>query len=137
MSFGFSVGDFVAVLKLANSLRKQLVGAPGQYSSISQDVKALSFVLQEIEDLVDGIAEGTSRRKQELEQISKTCQTVLKELETKLLQFKVLDTAGGQRGKLRVAWKKFRWDQTGVDNFRNRLSLHMTTFNTFLQCITK
>jgi methyl-accepting chemotaxis protein len=85
MSFGFSVGDFVAVLKLANSLRKQLVGAPGQYSSISQDVKALSFVLQEIEDLVDGIAEGTSRRKQELEQISKTCQTVLKELETKLL----------------------------------------------------
>ncbi|KAF2648177.1 hypothetical protein K491DRAFT_256578 [Lophiostoma macrostomum CBS 122681] len=138
MSFGLSVGDFITVLHLANTLRKQLVGAPGQYSAVSQDVRTLSSILQDIEDLIDNIGDGVAdRRKQELEQISKACQAMLKELETKLLQFQALDSAGSKSGKFRVAWKKFRWDQEGVEEFRHRLNLHMTAFHTFLQCITK
>lgn len=34
MSFGFGVGDFLAVLKLANGLRKDFVAAPTQLRSI-------------------------------------------------------------------------------------------------------
>ena len=35
MSFGFSVSDFLAVIQLANKIRKDFVGAPSQFSDIS------------------------------------------------------------------------------------------------------
>lgn len=37
MSFGFSVGDFLTVLQLANKLRKDFVGAPGQLKAVSDE----------------------------------------------------------------------------------------------------
>jgi hypothetical protein len=37
MSFGFSIGDFVAVLELAKKIRKEFVGAPSQFKSISNE----------------------------------------------------------------------------------------------------
>jgi hypothetical protein len=35
MSLGFSVGDFIAVITLANKIRKNFVDAPSQFSNIS------------------------------------------------------------------------------------------------------
>jgi hypothetical protein len=37
MSFGFSVGDFVAVLQLANQVRQRFVDAPEQFKAISDE----------------------------------------------------------------------------------------------------
>jgi hypothetical protein len=37
MSFGFSVGDLIAVLQLANDTRKQFVDAPSQFEAISRE----------------------------------------------------------------------------------------------------
>jgi hypothetical protein len=37
MSFGFSVGDFIAVLQLTNDMRKQFVDAPSQFKAISEE----------------------------------------------------------------------------------------------------
>jgi hypothetical protein len=37
MSFGFSVGDFVAVLQLAKTIRERFVGAPEQFKAISNE----------------------------------------------------------------------------------------------------
>jgi hypothetical protein len=37
MSFGFSVSDFVAILQLANDIRKQFVDAPSQFRAISEE----------------------------------------------------------------------------------------------------
>lgn len=34
MSFGFSVGDFIAAIKLADGLRKRFVEAPEQYKTM-------------------------------------------------------------------------------------------------------
>jgi hypothetical protein len=36
MSFGYSAGDFIAVLQLAN-IRKQFVDAPDQFKAISKE----------------------------------------------------------------------------------------------------
>ena len=41
MSFGFSIGDFIAVLQLANEIRKEFVGAPGQFQAISDEYELL------------------------------------------------------------------------------------------------
>jgi hypothetical protein len=37
MSFGFSVGDFVAVLQLANTIHERFLGAPEQFKAISNE----------------------------------------------------------------------------------------------------
>ena len=37
MSFGFSVGDFVTVLQLTNTIRERFVGAPEQFKAISNE----------------------------------------------------------------------------------------------------
>jgi hypothetical protein len=37
MSFGYSVGDFIAILQLANYIRKQFVDAPSQFKAISDE----------------------------------------------------------------------------------------------------
>ncbi|KFY28869.1 hypothetical protein V493_02720 [Pseudogymnoascus sp. VKM F-4281 (FW-2241)] len=39
MSFGFSVGDFIAVFELANRVRKEFVDAPSQFKAISDDCR--------------------------------------------------------------------------------------------------
>jgi hypothetical protein len=42
MSFGFSVGDFIAVIELANKIRKDFVDAPAQFKAISDEYAALT-----------------------------------------------------------------------------------------------
>jgi hypothetical protein len=42
MSFGFSVGDFIAAIELANRIRKEFVNAPSQFKAISDEYAALA-----------------------------------------------------------------------------------------------
>jgi hypothetical protein len=44
MSFGFSVGGFVAVFELINKVRKDFVDAPSQFKAISEEYNALSWL---------------------------------------------------------------------------------------------
>ena len=37
MSFGFSVGDFIAAIEFANKIRKEFVDAPSQFKGISDE----------------------------------------------------------------------------------------------------
>jgi hypothetical protein len=37
MNFGFSIGDFIAVIELANKIRKEFVNAPSQFKDISDE----------------------------------------------------------------------------------------------------
>ena len=40
MSFGFSVGDFLAVIELTNKIRREFVDAPSQFKAISDEYVA-------------------------------------------------------------------------------------------------
>jgi hypothetical protein len=37
MSFGFSIGDFIAAIELANKIRKEFADAPRQFNDISDE----------------------------------------------------------------------------------------------------
>lgn len=46
MSFGFSVGDFIAVIELTNRIRKKFVDAPDQFKAISDEcVTSQQYIL--------------------------------------------------------------------------------------------
>jgi len=38
MSFGFSIGDFIMAIELANRIRKEFAGAPSQFKEISDEL---------------------------------------------------------------------------------------------------
>jgi hypothetical protein len=54
MSFGFSIGDFVAVGNLAWQVWKSCKDAPESFRNVSQEVLSLHAVLKEIEELLEG-----------------------------------------------------------------------------------
>jgi hypothetical protein len=37
MSFGFSIGDFIGAIELANRIRKEFVNAPAQFKAIADE----------------------------------------------------------------------------------------------------
>jgi hypothetical protein len=37
MSFGFSVGDFIAAIRLANKIRKEFLDVPSQFKALSSE----------------------------------------------------------------------------------------------------
>lgn len=56
MSFGFSVGDFHAIVELATKTRKTFVDAPAHFRAISNEVKSLSYLLRDVEaDVTDAL----------------------------------------------------------------------------------
>jgi len=54
MSFGFSIGDFITVLQLANDIRKQFVGAPHQFKDIFDEFVACPTISVAFADCVIG-----------------------------------------------------------------------------------
>ncbi len=60
MSFGFSIGDFIAVIELANKIRKDFVDAPSQFKAISDEYAVLAALLSNT-DSVDGTGSEASQ----------------------------------------------------------------------------
>ncbi|KAH8761909.1 hypothetical protein BGZ57DRAFT_858065 [Hyaloscypha finlandica] len=64
MSFGFSIGDFITVIELANKIRKDFVDAPSQFKAISDEYAILMAILTTIlstADSVDGTGSEASQ----------------------------------------------------------------------------
>ncbi|PMD29363.1 hypothetical protein L207DRAFT_394586, partial [Hyaloscypha variabilis F] len=50
MSFGYSVGDFVAIGQLAWTVYKSCKGAPGEFQELARELSTLHTILHELED---------------------------------------------------------------------------------------
>ena len=99
-------------------------------------VKVLSNVLRDVDDVLPQ-RDLTSLQKKDLDEIAQHCYNVLKKLEETLDKYQELDSSvKGIRGKSRRVWKRLQWDQREIDQFRNRISLDISAFGTFLGRIT-
>lgn len=110
MSFGFGVGDFLAVFRLSNEIRKRLVAAPSEFRAVSEEVRSLSIILQDIDDL-ESEQGPTDHQQQEIKIISQGCFHVLSDLESALDRHQELDTrAVSGRDRARRVWRRATWD---------------------------
>ncbi|KFY24439.1 hypothetical protein V493_05229 [Pseudogymnoascus sp. VKM F-4281 (FW-2241)] len=134
MSFGFSVGDIIAVADLANKIRQRFVDSPEQFKAIAIEVRGLSIVLQDA-DIILPEKELTSQQKAELDGIMQGCHDLLIELKLTLDKYQELDLAKGSNGRSRKVWKRLTWDQKDIDGFRGRISSNILLLNTFLELI--
>jgi len=100
-------------------------------------VKVLSNALRDVDDVLPQ-RELTIEQKTDLDEIAQGCYDVLKKLEETLGKYQELDSsAKGINRKSRRAWKKLQWDQKDIDQFRNRITLNIGAFDTFLGRITR
>lgn len=135
MSFGFSVGDFLAVIGLVTQLRKDFSDAPSQLRDLSAELKTFSIVLQDTE--VDLTAnELDSRQLEALESTLNSAREFLKDFQQFIDSNKEIPKPTGSRAKvnLKRIWKRLNFDQREVSKFRHQITsiisgLQMFTLN--------
>ncbi|KAE8165265.1 hypothetical protein BDV40DRAFT_297588 [Aspergillus tamarii] len=137
MSFGFSIGDFLAVIELANKIRKEFVDAPSQFKAINDEVRNLSFIIQDVEVDLSG-KELSDSQKSELQTIADSCRCVLDEIYQKINIYRVLesDHSTGLRRVVRV-WKRLKWEPDDIQDLRTRISSNISLLNAFNGRITR
>jgi hypothetical protein len=128
MSFGFAIGDFVAVGQLAFKLYRDCFkvakGAPQEFQVLKGELSNLHNVLKILEEEVKNpesvlIKAGEDRVRMVNEMVS-SVDVTLKKLEKVAAKFGIL----GDASKGRKIWVKFKWSVnfSAVDSLRNKVS---------------
>ncbi|KAK8057885.1 hypothetical protein PG996_011822 [Apiospora saccharicola] len=127
MSFGFGVGDFLAVIKLATTIRKTFATAPDHLKAVSDEVKSLSILLWDIEVEVDNLDVSTDRS-DKIHDILSGAQSVLKDLEAFLKKHDAVSGKGVKR-----IWARINFETADARDLRDRLSAHVSMLRAFLE----
>jgi hypothetical protein len=122
MSFGFSVGDFVAVIQLAKTTYKNCVEAGAEYNEIARQIRSLHSVLKPLRDEAEKPDSGLFRQDQGSAAKLKTaidgCQHILEDLQILLAKYEGLSTDGEAVSAPKKLWHRFRFstkiEQLGV-----------------------
>ena len=133
MSFGFSVGDFLAVAKLARQLYRDIYvvarGAPQELQLLMTEIGALSssvdFLIDEVENPQSVLVCAGESRCKAVNELMKRVAATLKEMEELAKKHRLVNQSAG-RSKLKRGWDKLKWasDATMVDSLRAKLSYH-------------
>ena len=91
MSFGYSVGDVLAVGQLCWKVYKKCKDSPGNYAELASEVGALYNVVKETEELVNQ-QKLTSQQENKLVTCRQGCESVLKDLDGLLVKYESLGT---------------------------------------------
>jgi hypothetical protein len=123
MSFGYSVGDFIAVSNLAYNVYKSCSGASESFRNI---VRSMQLVLEETQDLISENNQSLEprRRVARLVEIKDGCHVVLRDLGELLEKYESLGSDKRDKAK---------WGLEEVSDMRERLSINinlLTSFNT-------
>lgn len=141
MSFGFAIGDKIAVSKLSWNLYKKCYvvarGAPQEFQLLVGEVSGLSNSLKVLqEELADPksalIRAGEDRVRMVNEMMSRV-HTTLKDLEKVAKKYEALGTGS----KSKSMWMKIKWsvDFSSIDSLRSKLIYHNTVMNLLLTSV--
>jgi hypothetical protein len=132
MSFGYSVGDFIAVTALAYKVYKSCSGASESFRNISAEVRSMQLVLEETQDLISENKQSLEpRRVARLVEIKDGCHDVLRDLERLLEKYESL---GSDKQRTR---DKVKWGLEEVSEVRERLSINVNLLTSFNMALAK
>ena len=136
MSFGYSISDFIIVVQLANKVRRRFVDSPAQFQAISGEVKCLSNLLRDLEDIGPDRS-LTQRQVVDLKDNIHACKNLLNDLDTTLDRYQMLDKNGPMTlgAKSRRIWKRLKWEPADIKELRGRLASNISLLNAFLGTI--
>lgn len=119
MSFGFGVGDFIAVGTLAARLYAAYRDAPAEYSAIAQDLMSLHITLEQLSHDLSDQKITFSEKHDSLVQLVTNCHDVLRELDDIHEKYLALAT------ERRFNWRRLRLRGEDIDGIRGRLMVHL------------
>jgi enamine deaminase RidA (YjgF/YER057c/UK114 family) len=154
MSFGFGIGDFIAVISLANDIKNNFASAPKQFDEVSNAYaalaekkanltsnrfKSLSFILDSA-GKIRLERELNEQEKASLKHISDCCEKVLTELKdivdnnTELKsRHKISFSFSGAKRAL----KRLTWSSDDICDLHARIVLNITLLRTFTEGLTR
>ncbi|KAH8597323.1 hypothetical protein B0O99DRAFT_593060 [Bisporella sp. PMI_857] len=128
MSFGFSVGDFLAVGQLAWQVYRKCKTAPSEFKSVSSQLVSLHIVIKDVHATIEEW-ELPEAKKDDLLQIVGDAKETLEELDQLLQKYKRLGLKSSR------TFDRLRYPRAEVDELRIRVesSINMlTSFKTGL-----
>ncbi|KAF4632226.1 hypothetical protein G7Y89_g5909 [Cudoniella acicularis] len=132
MSFGFGIGDFLAVIDLATRIQREFANAPEQFKAISNELESLKVLLNDITDYLPTLTEDNSTEEAEkLNIILASAQAVLKDLDALLVKYGSLETIRGTSRTKRI-WQRLRFDSKDVSELRDRITSNVLMLQTFM-----
>ena len=114
MSFGFGIGDFLAVSRLCWQIYTKCKDSSGSYADLSSQVITLHGVTKETVDIL-GQQDLSSSQENQLQSCQKECEAVLKDLDDMLVKFESLGS------KSQRTFDRLKYGMEDLNGIRIRL----------------
>ncbi|KAJ6149578.1 hypothetical protein N7471_000777 [Penicillium samsonianum] len=112
MSFGFSIGDFLGIIKDIHHIRRVFNGAPAQFKFLNDEVRRLSILIQDVETYIPNAAQ-----KNKLELIANDCKNLIQDIWKVIGEYREI----GQNSSIKHVWKRLKLDPEDVRELRDRV----------------
>ena len=137
MSFGFGVGDFLAVAKLANDIWQKLHDSVGQFADIRDEVKGYSSLLYSVSTTVSNQYLAPEQA-DGLDASARACRSVLEDLRKLVDKYRRLtNEAHGLTANVRQKAKILQWDQDDARDLRARITSTTTVLRGLCETIAR
>ncbi len=124
MSFGFGVGDFLAVGQLCWKVYKKCKDSTSNYVELSTEVGTLHNVLKETEEILSQ-QELTQEQRVKLVSHQQGCKEVLRDLDRLLVKYESMGTKSAR------SLDRMRFGMEDMNSIRSRLTFNVTTLDAF------
>ena len=128
MSFGFSIGDVIALSKISWQMYTKLHGAPGEIKAIGEDIGLLSTLLTSVDNSIYRLAALNSKDAEQLQDAVGKCKNVVEEVETLMMKY--------NKNRLNL-YDKWKWAKEDVSAVHGRLRTALGTLTAFNATIAK
>lgn len=129
MSFGFSVGDIIALGQLTARTYNGWKNACGEYTRLTGELRSLEIIIRRVEAEARTSTSLFARDAGDLHrwgELSKECESVVTELEGVLKKYKSLGTSR------RRNWDRIRMGNQDLDELRGKLAARTAALSAFL-----
>lgn len=127
MSFGYGVGDIMAISGLAVKVYTAYKDAPADYRNISDEVESLHIIIQKAAQHFEGTKLNGSSRQEGLK-VLKGCQNILQDLDALIIKYN--SVASTNTGQL---IQRIKLGTEDIQSLRIRLNSNTGLLNGFIQ----
>ena len=127
MSFGYSVGDFIAISQLAIKVYTAYKDAPDIYGNIADEVAGLQVLIDRVERHFQSTTISSNDRR-DGQKVLKGCQSVLEDLNSRVEKYKSLASTNK-----RLVFKRVKLGTEDIATLRARLISNTTLLSSFIQ----
>jgi hypothetical protein len=139
VGFGFSVGDFLATLRLVGTVidaLRETSHSTSTFENVVDELEALDAALKSVRQLE--FEESQRFEKLALYQVAAQCQRSIDAFWTRIHKYQPHLSKGGTDSRLKDGWAKIRWavcEQGEVDTFRAEIHGHTSSIQVLVAAI--